>query len=48
MIFYKENSIFIYEPIQEKPVITLEEIENFPEWNQLKNHPRIIQWKENS
>ena len=27
--------------------ITLEEIQNYPEWNQLKNHPRVIQWKEN-
>jgi ankyrin repeat protein len=35
MIFYKENSIFKYEPIQEKPVITLEEIEK--ESDMLKN-----------
>ena len=28
--------------------ITVKEIENFPEWKQLRKHPRFIQWKENS
>jgi tetratricopeptide (TPR) repeat protein len=27
--------------------ITVEEIENFPEWRELRNHPRITQWKQN-